>query len=125
MRRNIVTVLMALCGFAAVLDLGYHLGRQGILQVAEGQVGPEDVVLAASNTQNEAFLFVYNKGTKQVAAYMQRQNTGLELKGIRLITSDFSAEIDEYPKSQSATAVRNMKKLLGQIRKEKGKDTEK
>lgn len=122
MRRNVVTVSIALCGLVAALDLGYHLGRQGILGVAEGQAGGDDVILAAANTQNEVFLFLYNKRTQQLASYMQRLSTGLELKAIRLTSSDFNPEIDEYPRLESPTAVRNMKKLLEDIQKEREKE---
>jgi hypothetical protein len=97
-----------------------------MMRVAEGQAaGGDDVLLSAANTQNDVYLFVYNKSTKQVTTYLQRQNAGLELKGIRVITSDFSTEIDEYPKSQSPTAVRNMKKLLQQFGKDKDKEKDK
>jgi|SoiMethySBSTD1v2_1073268.scaffolds.fasta_scaffold13170_3 hypothetical protein len=120
MRMHIVTTSIALGCLVAAVDLGYHLGGQRIVSVAEGQAGGDEIqMMTAANTQNEVYLFVYNKNTKQITTYMQRTGTGLELKGIRLITSDVSSDIDEYPKNQSPTAVRNMKKLLQQLSKDK------
>ncbi|MBI4606775.1 MAG: hypothetical protein HY721_32830 [Planctomycetes bacterium] len=121
MRRNLVTGIILLCGLAGALDLGYHLGRQGGLPTAEGQAAEFDVLIAAANTQSEAFCFVFNRKSNQLVSYMQRSSGGLELKGIRTCRDDFPA-INEYPKSQSQTAVRNMKKIAEQLEKDKDKE---
>jgi len=125
MRRNVLNGLLFLCGLAGAIDLGYHLGRGGVLRNAEGQTAEAEVILTAANTQNEAFCFIFNTKTTQLATYMQRQTGGIELKGIRNCGSDFTKEIEEYPKSQSPTAVRNMKKLAEQLAKDKDKDKDK
>lgn len=122
MRKNILAACVVLCGLAGVLDLGYHLGRQGLLPTVEGQSAGGDVLITSSNTQSEAFCFIFNTKTNQLASYMQRSAGGLELKGIRTCTSDFPVEINEYPKSNVPTAVKNMKKLAEQLSKEKDKD---
>ncbi len=126
MRRSIVTVSIVIGGLVAALDLGYHLGRQGVFPVAESQAGGGDeVILTASNTQNEVFCFVYNKTKNLIVSYMQRQTGGIELKGIRSTINDFP-QINEYPSSQSVTAVKNMKKTVDQLKdKDKDKDKEK
>lgn len=117
MRKNWSLALVAGCGLIAAVDLAYNLGRQSILPTAEGQTSGDDVILAASNTQNEAYCFVYNKKSGQMNVYMQRSNGGIELKGMRNTGSDFHPDIDEYPKSNSLTAVKKMKALIESLKK--------
>ena len=122
MRRNLLQGVLFLCGTVGVLDIGYHLGHGALLPSAEGQAAvaaSADVIVTAANTQNEAFCFVFNKTTNQIVSYMQRSTGGLELKGIRNTSSDFNAQIQEYPDSQSDTAVKNMKKIAEKLAKDK------
>ncbi len=121
MHRRVIEGTLFVCGIVGALDIGYHLGRGALLPSAVGQAAEADVILVAANTQNEAVCFVYNKKTNHLNSYLQRSTGGLDLKGIRKLDSDFTQQIDEYPKSQGETAVSNMKELAEQIEKEKAK----
>lgn len=121
MRHRIVVAALVVCGVIGVLDIGYHLGRGAMLSVAVGQTADVEVILTGANTQNEAVCFVYSKKSHQLNMYVQRSSGGLELKGIRKLSSDFTEEIDEYPRSQSETAVSKMKQLAEKIAKDKEK----
>lgn len=124
MRRNFVTGVILLCGLVGAVDLGYHLGRGGVAISAEGAPGGE-VILAGSNTQNDAFCFVYNPKTNQLLSYAQRQTGGIELKGIRDCSNDFNPLIHELPRSQAQWAVSKMKKVADQLAKDQEKEKEK
>ena len=71
--------------------------------------------MAASNTQNEAFCFLYDLKGKKLVSYMNRTNGGIELKGIRDCSFDFNPKINEYPRSTKPTAVPKMKDLASKI----------
>ena|SRR2546422_723244 len=120
---RIVSAFTVVCGLVAALDLGYHLGRQGLLRSAEGQAAGGEVILTGANTQNDAFCFIYNTKTSQLASYMQRASGGIELKAIRTCSSDF-IDIAEYPKGQGPTAVANWKKTAAQVAKAREKEKE-
>ena len=89
--------------------------------MALSQEAGSDVIIAASNTQNEAFCFLYDKTQKKLVSYQNRARGGLELMGIRHCAADFTPKIREYPSPSSAkiTAVDNMTKLAALLSKPK------
>ena len=111
MRHNTLTLCVVVLVFFVGLSLGRGFVGASHPAVAAGQTQSGTVLIAASNTQNEAFCFLYDPSTKQLASYKQRGKEGLELMGIRTCAGDFNAKIREYPRSESRTAVKNMKKL--------------
>ena len=110
---------LTLCVIVLAFAVGFSLGREFVgashLPVAKGEAKEGTVLIAASNTQNEAFCFLYDPSTKQLASYMQRTRGGLELKGIRTCDADFNPKFLEYPTSNFKTAVRNMKDLAEKL----------
>lgn len=117
MRGTVVTTAVILAVLLLGVDVGLHVGLAIQPRATQAQAIPGGVVAAAANTQNEAFCFLYNPQTNQLAAYRQRSKGGMELTGIRLCASDFNPAIVEYPKSDSTTAVRQMKNIVEQQQK--------
>ncbi len=108
MRTKNFSVLIAL------VVVGFFLGRGSAepkLPRAYGQSSAGPVIMAAANTQNEVFCFLYDPSTRQLTSYMQRASTGIELKALRSCTGDFNVNFVEFPVSKSRTSVPNMKEL--------------
>ena len=119
MRHNTLTLCVVVLVFFVGLSLGREFAGASHPAVAAGQSQNGTVLIAASNTQNEAFCFLFDPSTRQLASYKQWGKGGLELMGIRTCDGDFNPKIREYPGSESQTAVKNMKKLAE--RKKAGK----
>jgi len=112
MRLNINTVLLLACVALLSLDLASRAGNDGALPHALGQGAQGgDLLMAAANTQNEVYCFLYNRTTQQLASYVPRGTGSIELKGIRKCEWDFNAKIDEFPDCDGPTAVKKMKAL--------------
>jgi hypothetical protein len=112
MRLNLNTVLL-LAGVALLaLDLASRVGNDRPLPLAFGQGGEDaDLLMAAANTQNEVYCFLYSKKTRQLISYVPRGTGCIELKGIRKCEWDFNPKIDEFPDCDGPTAVKKMKAL--------------
>lgn len=120
MRRATTSTAMILAVLLLGIDVGLRVSESQHPRSALAQADSGNVVIAAGNTQNEAFCFLYSPATRQLASYMQQRTAGgLQLKGIRTCEADFDPRILEYPKSDSETAVRNMKKLVDRLSKGK------
>lgn len=119
MRSNTLTICTLLLVFVVGFSLGRGLMGPSSLPVAAGQAQRGEILMAASNTQNDAFCFVYNTTTHQLASYMQRSVGGLQLRGIRTCQADFNPKFLEYPKPRpgSVTAVAKMKELAEKLNK--------
>ena len=78
-------------------------------QAAQAAQGPIRVTSTA--TQNEAFCFLFNESTMQLASYTRKHDGTLELEYVRECTWDFNPKIEELPKTSGRFSVANMKKL--------------
>ena len=115
MRQNILFALLGACCALLVANLAME-SRPSSLPPAFAQTGG-GVVMSASNTQNEAFVFLFDSGAKKLAAYAVKGNKGLEYRGVRSTEFDFRAS--EFPSSNARTAVKNMRKALEKHDKKK------
>jgi len=111
MRQNFIIALLSVC--CTLLAVNVYVTLRGPqLPVAFGQgSGSDEVLIAGANIQNEAFCFLYNKSRTRLISYKNRGSGGLELMGIRNCSSDWNPKINEYPRSNKKTAVKNMKDL--------------
>jgi hypothetical protein len=101
-----------LIALIALVAVGFFVGRGSAepkLPSAHGQGSAGPVIMAAANTQNEVFCFLYDPATRQLTSYMQRANTGIQLKSIRPCAWDSHTKFEEYPVSTSKTSVPNMR----------------
>ena len=115
MSRILSLPLVVLVALAVGLLLGIARSRPTNPPVAHGQAAGGQMLMAASNTQNEAMCFLYNTSTKQLVSYVQRPAGGLQLRGIRTCDADFHPGFVEHPKSDSPTSVRKMRELAEKL----------
>ncbi|MCZ6794921.1 MAG: hypothetical protein O7J95_15055 [Planctomycetota bacterium] len=114
MRQNLIIALLSVC--ATLLAVLVLQPRQEV-PVAFGQVAAGNVLMTGSNTQNEAFCFIYDVAAKKLFSYKNRSTGGLELMGVRYCVHDFNPKIEEYPRSNGRTAVRKMKELVEKLKR--------
>ena len=98
---------------------GFFLGRGSVdpgLRSAHGQGAGGAVIMAAANTQNEVFCFLYDPSIQQLVSYRQRPSSGIELQAIRSCDADFNPKFEEFPRSTSATSVPKMRELVQKMK---------
>ena len=78
-------------------------------QAALAAQGP--IRISSTATQNEAFCFLFNESTMQLASYTRKHDGTLALEYVRECTWDFNPKIEELPKTSGRFSVANMKKL--------------
>ena len=113
MRQNILFALLGACCALLLANLATESRQTSAWPPAIAQSDGGSVVMAASNTQNEAFVFVYNTTQNKLAAYSVK-GKGITYKGVRSTMYDFKPT--EYPRSSSPTAVKNMAKALSKLK---------
>ena len=115
MQQRLTVVWLGLCALLLSLNLGVQWWNSS--SPAHGASAQNDELLVvASNSQDAAFCFVYNKTQDLLVAYRQRQTGGLQLMGIRNTAFDFP-RIDELPRSAgSDTSVDQMKQLEAELK---------
>jgi len=118
MRQNLIIALLAVCCTLLAVNVYVTLQRPQ-LPVAFGQANGSDVLIAASNGQNDAFVFLYNRSMEKLISYKNKGggSSGLELMGIRHCGNDWNPKIKELPHSNRPTAVRKMRQLADEIAK--------
>ena len=109
MHRSILTAAVILAVLLLGIDVGLQIGEATRPNAAQAQAASRTPIIAAAGIQNDAFCFLYDPTTRQLVSYQQRVNSGLQLRAIRTCKDDFNAQILEYPKTNSPTAVRKMK----------------
>jgi len=115
MRNRLLTAAVTMCALLLAVDVALRIRGPEPLPLAHGQSEGNDVLIAAAQTQNEAFCFLYSKRTKQLLSYMSRNSGGLELRGIRSCVSDFNEKIIEYPRSDRTTSAHRMRELAERL----------
>ncbi|MBN1442768.1 MAG: hypothetical protein JXA90_08665 [Planctomycetes bacterium] len=113
MRQKLNSVLMGAAVVLLALNAVLLYQSRAPLLPAHGQ--DSEILMAASNTQNEAFCFIYNKQIRKLVCYMARTSGGLDLKGIRNCEYDFPDQISEYPRNPRETAVSKMRDLAKKL----------
>lgn len=114
MRHSVTTALLAVCALLLAANLLLMVLDPGPVPVAFSQAAGGKVIMTASNTQNEAFCFLYDTEAKKLVSYMTRGG-GLQLRAIRNCSFDFNRMIDEYPDSNEPTSVKKMKDLIEKL----------
>jgi hypothetical protein len=124
MRQTLTTVLLSVSATLAIVYFVRGLSEPPAMPVAFGQAAAATeggILMATAETQNEVFLFVYDLKGKKLASYNVRSGPGIELKGVRDIQWDLSADLQEYPVSTRPTAVKNMKKEIEKAKQDSNK----
>ena len=79
MRQNAIVALLVLCAFLLAANLTLQLTTTTRLPLAFSQAPAGNVLIAAANTQNEAFCFLYNAETKQLASIAESPTRAISM----------------------------------------------
>ena len=104
MRQNLTIALLAVCATLLAVQIVDSIQAAQVrkaLGQTSGMAGGNYVVATGiTQSGNDSLIYVLDTSTQRLAAYLQRQNQGFELRAVRNIEWDL--KLETYPTRGSA-----------------------